>query len=116
MYTTPVTVVPAPGAGLAIVNARIVLQTKNTATQYTGGGVITFVYHGGSINPHDAADSIAAAVMTSATGSVNQMAPISAAIQPPVNTGIDITNATAVFATGTGTAIVTVTYDLLTLG
>jgi hypothetical protein len=115
MYTTPVTVLAAPAAGLAILVKSIHVQTKPTATQFTSGGVVTFQYHGTAVLPHDAADTIAATVINSATGTNNQMAPISAGIQIPTATGIDITNATGVFATGTGTAVVTIAYDLITL-
>jgi hypothetical protein len=115
MNGAPVSILAAPGAGLAIVVDFITVQTKPTATHFTGGGVVTFQYHGTAVLPHDAADSIAAAVITSGTGTLNQMAPISAGIQPPANTGIDITNATAAFATGTGTAVVTIGYRVVTL-
>jgi len=110
MYTTPVSILAAPAAGSVILVDMIHLQTLPTATQFTSGGVVTLVYHGGSVNPHSS--SIAASVILSATGSNNLLPPITTAIQPPSATGIDITNATGVFATGTGTAVVTIWYSI----
>lgn len=114
MNGTPVSVVGNPGAGVVAISTFIMVQFKPGVTQFTGGGAITFVYHGGSINPH--AGNIPAATFNSASASNNLLAPISATIQPPTNTGIDITNATAAFATGNGSAIVTVGLDLIQLG
>jgi hypothetical protein len=37
-------------------------------------------------------------------------------LQSAINLGLDITNATAAFAAGNGTAIVTVWYSVVTLG
>jgi hypothetical protein len=116
MHGTPITIVPAPGAGLVLIVDSIVVQTKPGATQFTGGGVVTFPYHGTSVLAHGASDDIAAAVINSATGTVNQMSAVGAAIQPPSNTGLDITNASAAFATGNGSLVVTVNYHVITLG
>jgi hypothetical protein len=41
--------------------------------------------------------------------------PPTGVIQPPAATGIDITNATAAFATGNGAIVVTVFYSIITL-
>jgi hypothetical protein len=113
MNGAPVQILAAPGANKLILVDMIHFQFK-AATQFTGGGAVTFVYHGGSVNPHGS--NIPAATITSASSSNNVLPPQSAVIQPPTNTGIDITNATAAFATGTGTAIVTIWYSILTLG
>jgi hypothetical protein len=113
MGTTPVSVLPAPGAGQVIIPVAFHLQTKPGGTAFTGGGVVSFEYHGTSIVPH--ASSIAAAVVTSATASNNLLPVDAAAIQPPTNTGIDILNATAPFAAGNGTIVVTIWYRVLTL-
>lgn len=112
MGTTPVSILGTPGANKVIIVEQILLQMKPTATQFTTGGAVTFVYHGGSVTPH--AGNIPAATINSASASNNQLAPIAATIQPPTNTGIDIT-AAGVFAVGTGTAVVTITYMILSL-
>jgi len=110
MHGTPVSILPAPGAGIALVPDYTLFQMKPGATQFTAGGLVTFVYHGTSIDIHGAADGIPAATVNSATGSNNLLSPVQAVIQPPANTGIDITNATAAFATGNGSAVVTIGY------
>jgi hypothetical protein len=114
MYTTPVSILPAPAAGIAIVVDAISFQMKPTATQFTGGGLVTLQYHGTAILPHGASDGVPATTVKSATGSFSQLSPVQAVIQPPTATGIDITNAGAAFATGTGTAVVTIWYTLVT--
>lgn len=114
MNGTPVSVLGSPGAGNVIAVNSSFIQFKPGATQFTGGGAITLVYHGGSVNPHSG--NIPAATFTSASASNNLLAPISGTIQPPTNTGIDITNASGAFATGNGSAIVTVDFNVIGLG
>jgi hypothetical protein len=114
MKTTPVSILAAPAAGIAIVVDSLLFQMKSTATQFTGGGLVTFIYHGTSILVTGSADGVPAATVNSATASNNLLSPVQAVIQPPAATGVDITNATAVFATGTGTAVVTIWYWLYT--
>jgi hypothetical protein len=113
MFATPVTIIPAPGANKAIIVNSIVLQTKPGATNFAAGGAVNLQYHGTAILPHAA--SVPAATINSATASVNDLPPPAGVIQPPVNTGVDITNATAAFTTGNGTVVVTVAYTILTL-
>jgi len=103
----------APGAGYAIVNPTFHVQTVPGTVNYAGGGVVTFVYTGGSVTPHGS--SIAAATVTSGTGTNNLLPPNPAVVQPPANTGISITNASAAFTAGTGTFIVTMWCTLLKL-
>lgn len=113
MGTTPVNILPAPGANKVIAVEQIVFQMKSTATQFTGGGVVTFVYSGGSVATHTG--SVPASVVQSATGSMTELGPAVASngTTLPANTGVDITNATAPFAAGTGTAKVFVKFRVL---
>jgi hypothetical protein len=113
MYATPVTIIPAPGAGKVLNINDIVLQTKPGGTNFAAGGAVNLQYHGTSVTPH--ASSIPATTINSGTASVNSLPPPAGVIQIPVNTGLDITNATQAFTTGTGTAVVTVAYTILTL-
>jgi predicted RecA/RadA family phage recombinase len=113
MYGAPVTVLPAPAAGQVLVIDQIIAQMKPGATQFTGGGAVTFQYHGTGVAPHSG--NIPAATISSATGSENVVPPPTGTIQPPAATGVDITNATAAFATGNGTLVLTVFYSLITL-
>ena len=113
MYGAPVSVLPAPAAGQVLVIDQIIAQMKPGGTQFTGGGAVTFQYHGTAVVPHSG--NIPAATITGAAGSENVVPPPTGTIQPPAATGLDITNATAAFATGNGTMVVTVFYSIITL-
>lgn len=107
MFTTPITLVPAPGAGLLIVPIEFSLQHVYSTAAYTGGGVISLKWHGST--------TMVAAAATIVTGSSTA----SYLIRPSLfdldnstgtgtglvttalpNLGLDVTNATAVFAAG----------------
>ncbi len=117
MGTTPVSILPAPGASKVIVPTMIGMSIKRTSTAFTTGGVLNFQYHTTtSIVPH--VGTIAAAFVTGAAGSAfTLLGPSDSAtgLLLPANEGIDITNATAAFAAGTGTAKVFIWYNILTL-
>lgn len=116
MFTTPVSILAAPGAGKALIVDAILFEMTTTSTQYTSGGVVSIVYHGGSVATHSG--TIPATVVTTTAGTTNTMlgSPTAAnGTTVPANTGIDITNATGVFATGTGTAKVQIWYSVVTL-
>ena len=117
MYTTPVAILAAPPAGAAIVVKKIAVELDLTATAFSGGGVVHFYYHG--LTAEILSASMAAATVNGAAGqSIYVFEPVATAggsvVTPAV--GIDITCATGVFAAGTGTAKVTVWYDVVTLG
>lgn len=109
-----VTILAAPGAGKVLIVTQI-LFAFTAGTQFTNGGVVTFQYASGGAVVH--VSSIPAATITSAASSNTLLAPNTAAngIVAPANTAITITNATAAFATGTGTAKVFVAYRTVTL-
>lgn len=116
MGTTAITIVPAPGTGFAILVRQISVELDLTSTAFTGGGVVHFYYHGQTTEIMSA--SIAAATVQGSAGtSVYLLEPVATSggsvVTPAV--GIDITNATAPFAAGTGTAIVTIWYNVLPL-
>ena len=113
MYGVPVSILPAPAAGQVLVIDQIIAQMKPGGTQFTGGGAVTFQYHGTAVVPHSG--NIPAATINAAAGSENVVPPPTGTIQPPAATGLDITNGTAAFATGNGTLVVTVFYSLITL-
>lgn len=126
MYTTPVAILLAPAAGVGIVVDEILFEMKATATAFTGGGIVTFQYgvtaHGAGTLVHSG--SIPASVVNAgaAGNTLTLLGPATAANGTTIPndgttaSGLYISNATAVFATGTGTAIVTVYYSLVTLG
>lgn len=116
MYTTPVALIAAQGAGKSIVVTKLVFTITRTSTAFTGGGAAIVQYgstaNGGGTQALDS--TLAATVITGAAGatvSARNGAVISdlagATIQ---NAGLYISNATAVFAAGTGTAAVDVWY------
>lgn len=114
MNGAAVTIIAAPLAGLALIVESILFAMLPTATQFTGGGVVTFQYAGGAV-VH--ASSIPASVVTSASASNTYLAPNTQANGVTVlsATAITITNATAAFATGTGTAKVFIRYRTVVL-
>lgn len=115
MFTTPVPLIAAPGAGKAIIVEQWLLEMNTSATAFTGGGAVSAVYHGGSVNV--AGTTIASTVVTAGAGqTLTLVGPSGAAvITVPANTGVDLTNATGVFAAGTGTAKVFIWYEVITL-
>jgi hypothetical protein len=119
MYTTPVAVIPAPASGQAIVVDAILVELDLTATQFAAGGVVHFYYHGLTVELM-AQTLAASAVIGSASPSqvLMLLEPVQTSggsvVTPAV--GVDITNATQVFTTGTGTAKITCWYNIVTLG
>lgn len=118
MYTTPVLLVPAVSNKAIVVDA-IELIMQGTATQFTGGGVVAVQYANtanGAGTSAQASD-FAAAVVTGATAttySTRDRATLSSIATAAIKgIGLYLSNKTAVFATGTGTAIVRVTYRLI---
>jgi hypothetical protein len=116
MEATPQSILPAPGAGKVLIVDAILFQFKNGAAQFTGGGAVSFQYHGTAVSPHTG--SVPAAVVQAAAPDVQYLGPnVTGAIdlESAINLGLDITNPTAAFAAGNGTAIVTVWYQVVTL-
>lgn len=116
MYTTPVALVAAPGAGKSIAVTKLALTITRTSTAFTGGGA-AIVQYAATANGagQQALDStLASTVITGSAGttvSFRNGAVISdAASTVTQNVGLYISNATAVFAAGTGTATVDVWY------
>jgi hypothetical protein len=119
MFTTPVELLPAPPAGSFYVVQQAILVNENGGTAWTSGGAITIGY--GNANPgspNALTGTIAATFLTSPT--VKQIltlagAQIASAAESTVDAlGIFISNATGVFATGTGTLKVRLLFTLAT--
>jgi hypothetical protein len=117
MGTTPVLILAAPGAGKVIVVDEILVQVKRTATAFTGGGAISFTYHTTTTSVVHGGSIPASVVTTGGAGSAQSglwaQSGTNGLIMP-ANEGIDITNATAAFAAGTGTAQVWIWYSVIT--
>ena len=118
MYTTPVELLPAPPASsFYVVNSAIFIN-ENGGTAWTGGGAITVGYSNANPgSPNALSGTVAATFLTSPT--VKQVltlagAQIASSAESTVDAlGIFISNATAVFATGTGTLKVRLLYTLV---
>lgn len=116
MYAAPVALLAAPGTGYAIVDVSAVFEMIATATGYANGGAVSIVYNGGSVPVH--AGSVPAAVVTAGAGTT--LTNLGAAVATngttvAENKGLDITNASAAFITGTGTAKVFLKYRVIAL-
>lgn len=114
MYTTPVMVLAAI-PGKAIFVDSVSFDLTGTATQFTGGGVVNVQYDDTANGAGTACHAdIAATVVTGATALVKTSRigkDISAIATAAIDgIGLYISNKTAVFAAGTGTAVVTVKY------
>ena len=114
MNATPVTVIPAPGAGKALA-LQSVLFSFTHGTSYANGGTTQLQYHGASTNIMHS--TVAAAVFTGSSDAILQFDPATTAsgIVVTSNAAIEITNATAPFITGTGTAKIMLLYAVMTL-
>jgi len=114
MYTTPVDVVAAPGAGFALDFVGAVLICDD-ATDYANGGVITINYGSGGAA---VSTNLAATFLTGNGDKVWNLQKLNAAggYTMPVNTSLAITNATAPFITGTGVCRLKITYNVVATG
>jgi hypothetical protein len=113
MRTTPVSLIPAPGAGKIVIVDSILAKVVRTATAFTGGGAVEFRYTDAS-GAKVSAD-LAASLITGAAGTAHaHVGGIEASITPVANAPIVITNADAVFAAGTGTANISISYRVIT--
>lgn len=116
MYTTPVALVPAQGAGRSIVVAKLQFTITRTSTAFTGGGAAIVQYastaNGGGTQALDS--TLASTVITGSAGTTisfrNGAVVSDSASTVTQNVGLYISNATAVFAAGTGTAVVDIWY------
>ncbi len=114
MNGAPVTLIAAPPAGYCVIVYSILFEMVTTTTQYAGGGAVSFVYHGGATAVHSG--SIPATVINAGAGtSLTLLGSPSASngTTVPTATGVDITNATAAFTTGTGTAKAFIAYSII---
>jgi len=114
MGTTPVQILPAPGPNRAYLVDSILFQMKPGSVQFTTGGTVSFSYAGGGATINTG-NLIPASVINAATGSNTLVPGATATLTVPTNTAINIA-ASAAFAAGNGTALVTVRFDVQNLG
>lgn len=119
LNTTPVTLIPAPGAGFAAFLESMVFEMNRTATAYAGGtGGVNAVYAGATGTAVSAV--IPATVFTTAGAATTLLAiggqHVVGSTAAPIlaNTAVQLF-ANAALTTGTGTAKVYVTYSIITV-
>lgn len=114
LNATPIELVAAPGAGKIISVEEIVLKMVRSATAYANGGALEFRYTNAS-GAKVTADIAAAVVTTGGAGTeYNIVRGVVTSLTPVANAAIVADNATAAFITGTGTAVVTIKYRIVT--
>lgn len=114
LFTTAVTLVPAPGPGLMICPETIIMRMIG-GTAYTdgGGGAVSFAV--GTMTTALAANTIfTASTAGQRSQQILAFAGTSTAAAPPTNenAALTITKATGNFAAGTGTMHITVFYTV----
>ena len=121
MNATPVNIKAAPsvsgltGSNLIWLPTKATLQVVGT-TAFTGGGVISIVYAGTAVTTLTTAS---ATILTAGANSLTllQENDTTTALTTGYGLALNITNASAAFAAGTGTTmIVTVFADILNIG
>lgn len=114
MNGTPVTLIAAPPAGYCLLVYAILFEMTPSGTAYASGGTVQFQYHGGAV-VHTG--TIPASVVNAAgtTVSLTSLGSASASngTTVPTATGVDITNNTGAFTTGTGTAKAYIAYSVI---
>jgi hypothetical protein len=113
MYTTPVSVVPAPATGKIVVVDHLVNKAVRTSTAFTGGGAVEYRYTDGS-GAKVSADTAAAHITGAAGTAYSAVRGVTTELVPVAAAAIVMTNATQVFAAGTGTVQVSVQYRVVT--
>jgi len=108
MNTTAKTIVAAvTGKRIVVVDAELIVTAGSTA--FTGGGAVS-LYSGSSSVLHS---TWAATVVTGATSPAAVIQAQLGSTSTTVSTALTLSNATAVFAAGNGTAVVSVRYYLI---
>lgn len=106
MNTTPITLVPAPGAGKMIIPDEVTFKMTRTATAFTGGGNVQIKHAGGNALVNDFPSTI----LTTAGAATTIDTHIPIDFVGTENAALQLSNLTANFATGTGTAEIELTY------
>ena len=123
MYAAPFEIIPAPGAGKAIIVRGMVAAMTFVAAQYAAGGAVILQYdttvHGAGSNACGTGTIAAAAVngfaASSSAGLVGQIPVAGIANTTFVNKDVSISNASGAFTTGDGTWNIHVWYEIVTL-
>lgn len=112
--SAPVSLLAAPGANKAIVVTMCLFQFKYGSVQFTAGGAVNPVYHGATTA---LTASVAATTINAAANATIFVDAVAGPLAVATNTGIDLYAATQDFASGgNSTAVVTLWYEVITLG
>lgn len=116
LNSVPVSLVAAPGAGIALIAQAMFFQFKFGTVQFTTStGTTQPVYHGATTNL--LAGAIAATTIKGSANATISLGGPATATAVTTNVGIDLETSSADFSgSGDSTAIVTLFYDQLTLG
>ena len=119
LYTTPIDLVAAPGAGKVIIPEDIILSIDYGTTTYTAGGVVRVSYSGETTQLLGTTNLEAGLFeKTADTVVIGNFIPISTLVTDVtigINKSLQITNNTAVFTTGDSPIKVFIKYRILTL-
>lgn len=116
MYDTPVLMIPAPGATKQIVLTRIVGTYLFSAAQYTAGGAIGLERgNAAHLAGPAASNTLAGATFDAYAASNNfELTPDNTdTVANIIGAGVYLSNDTADFATGSGTLLMTINYDVV---
>ncbi len=116
LHSVPVSLVPAPGVGKAIIFEELLFDYHYGTVQFSGGGVVEPVYHGATTGL--SIGTVAAATVNAAANALVHLAQQASATGLAIteNAGLDLYAASGDFAAGDGYAIVLVTYAIWTRG
>jgi hypothetical protein len=114
LHSVGIPLIAAQGAGTAIAVDAMTFQFVYGTVQFTGGGAVNPVYAGATANL--LGGSVAAATIQAAANALISAGAPAAALSLSLNTGVSLYAATADFAAGNSTAIVTVWFTILTEG
>lgn len=112
MYAAPVALIAAPGAGKNIVVHKVMMTMVTTATVYANGGVVVFQIAATANGGGTATTATIAAAVVNAVAGTSYTTVIPVSYTGTANTGLYISNQTAAFITGTGTATVDIWYSI----
>lgn len=112
MYATPVQLIAAGGTNTNIVVHKVMFTMTSTATQYAGGGVLEFQIGNTVHGAGTATTATVAAAVVNATAGTSYSTVIPVSYTGTSATGLFISNQTAAFTTGTGTAVVDIWYSI----
>lgn len=116
MYTTPVQVIAAPGVGKKIIVGQNVYTYLFDTAQYTGGGAIGLQWgNTANLAGPAASTTLAAATFNGyAASNTFELTPDNTDTLANIeNMGVFISNDTAVFATGSGTLLIDIAYQIV---